>query len=234
MANNKNSIFTNLTDAKDTFPFSSVGTGAVAIAQGSTNVVGTGTLARSEAKAGDYLADLPNDEIRKIILISSDLSFSIEKPFSNAFGIASTDTITDVDQGLKTFTVAGDQTLTYTAGSKFYVTGSTGNDGLYTVDSVSYGTATEIIVLEAIPDATVDGDISFATSPVYVPSSEYCEIGFSILSTAAAGEIDGNPLPPGIGVTWGKTGRTRSANMDMIDPFILDATGTVIYIQALK
>lgn len=61
----------------------------------------------------------------------------------------------------KEFTVAGDQTATILAGQKIRVTGSTGNDGLYTVVSATLaGPDTEIVVEEVVADATADGDIS--------------------------------------------------------------------------
>ena len=66
--------------------------------------------------------------------------------------------IVAVDQGQKTFTVDGDQTARIT--DFIYISGSTGNDGVYSVDSVTLdGGDTVITVLEAIPDATVDGII---------------------------------------------------------------------------
>lgn len=70
--------------------------------------------------------------------------------------------ITGLDQGAKKFYIAGDQTP-YIPARNFLedVSGSTGNDGAYTVTDVTYNDAelrTEITVSEAIPDATVDGN----------------------------------------------------------------------------
>ena len=68
--------------------------------------------------------------------------------------------ITGVDQGTRTFTVAGDQTADIPAGRVIEVTGSTGNDGDYVVESATEnGGNTDIVVVQAIPDATVDGSI---------------------------------------------------------------------------
>jgi hypothetical protein len=68
--------------------------------------------------------------------------------------------ITGVNQVGKTFTVAGNQTSYFPTGSTFTVSGSTGNDGTYTVVSATFGTSTDVVVVEAIPDATVDGSIT--------------------------------------------------------------------------
>lgn len=67
--------------------------------------------------------------------------------------------VTGVTVATKTFTVAGNQTATFTAGKIFRVDGSTGNDKLYTVVSSSFGASTSIVVKESIPDATADGTI---------------------------------------------------------------------------
>ncbi len=68
--------------------------------------------------------------------------------------------ITDVIQGSKTFKFLTDATGHFLAGDSIEVTGSTGNDGIYTVVSSSFATGkTAVIVEEAIPDSTADGDI---------------------------------------------------------------------------
>jgi hypothetical protein len=69
--------------------------------------------------------------------------------------------ITAVDQILKTFTVAGDHALQFSPGLTVLVSGSTGNDGVYTVVSVVFATGnTTITVVEVIPDSTPDGTIA--------------------------------------------------------------------------
>ena len=68
--------------------------------------------------------------------------------------------ITDVIQGSKTFKFLGDSTDLFLAGDSIEITGSTGNDGTYTVASSSFATGkTSVVVEEVIPDATADGDI---------------------------------------------------------------------------
>lgn len=73
--------------------------------------------------------------------------------------ISSNFAITGVDTGAETFTVAGDQTASFPAGSRFRVKGSTGNDGVWVVASATYTTSTAIVVTGDITDANVDGTI---------------------------------------------------------------------------
>lgn len=69
--------------------------------------------------------------------------------------------IVGVSQASKTFTVLDDKAILFPTASEFTVANSTGNDGIYTVASVELsGAATVITVVEAIPDATADGDIT--------------------------------------------------------------------------
>lgn len=70
--------------------------------------------------------------------------------------------ITAVDDSADTFTVGGDVTGLLATGEIITVTGSTGNDGDYTVDSTSYDSnndETDITVKENVPDSTADGKI---------------------------------------------------------------------------
>lgn len=73
--------------------------------------------------------------------------------------------VTVVNQGTKTFTVAGDQTLRFLAAATIRVTGSTGNDGLYTIVSSTFSVDhTDIVVVQAIPSATADGSLASAAT----------------------------------------------------------------------
>ena len=68
--------------------------------------------------------------------------------------------ITGVNTGNKTFSVATDITSLIAAGEKIRVAGSTGNDGFYTIVSATYSEPNTVItVVEAVPDATVDGTL---------------------------------------------------------------------------
>jgi hypothetical protein len=68
--------------------------------------------------------------------------------------------IVAVNTSTKTFSVLGDKTSKYVDGHYLRVRESTGNNGKYTIVSSSFdNTNTNIIVVEAIPDATADGKI---------------------------------------------------------------------------
>ena len=73
-------------------------------------------------------------------------------------------TIVDVDTGNDWIAVDGDKTGDITDGDSLEITGSTGNDGVYTIDSTTYDAGddhTEITVTEGISDATVDGSVKY-------------------------------------------------------------------------
>lgn len=70
--------------------------------------------------------------------------------------------ISYIHQVNKIFAMAGNYASRFAAEDTFEISGSTGNDGTYTIASVSYNAGesrTELTVDEAIPDATVDGNI---------------------------------------------------------------------------
>jgi len=72
-------------------------------------------------------------------------------------------TIVDVDKSNDVFTIDGDQTgnSEFAPGEVFYVVGSSGNDGLYTVDSRSLDGSgdTDVTVVEDVVDASTDGTV---------------------------------------------------------------------------
>lgn len=73
-----------------------------------------------------------------------------------------TASVSAVNQGTKTFTVTGGITSHLQEGNTINVTGSTGNDGLYTVVSVALNVSdTDIVVEETIPDPTNDGTVEY-------------------------------------------------------------------------
>lgn len=79
-------------------------------------------------------------------LVKSERSFSV---------------VTADDTG-NIFVISGDKTARFSAGDPIYINGSTGNDGAYTVASVSYDSGndeTDISVNENVADATNDGNV---------------------------------------------------------------------------
>ena len=83
--------------------------------------------------------------------------------------------VTVVDDGAKTFTVAGDQTDEIEAADSITIQGSTGNDGTYTVVSSTYVPSTkdtDIVVSEVVPSAVADGTLANATTPVKITGEQ--------------------------------------------------------------
>lgn len=96
------------------------------------------------------------DETGETKLVVDPTSVNAELDLTESFAVTAVDISTD------TLTIAGDQRARFPAGSKFTIEGSTGNDGLYTADTVAYdsvGDETTIVTVEDVTDATVDGNI---------------------------------------------------------------------------
>ena len=78
--------------------------------------------------------------------------------------------VTAVDTGNKKFTISGNHATTITANEvdgQIRINGSTDNDGLYTIDTVAdNGANTDITVVEAVGDATVDGNVFVGAAPI--------------------------------------------------------------------
>ena len=67
--------------------------------------------------------------------------------------------IVAVNRGAKTFTIAEDILAILNVGDTIEISGSTGNDGVYTVASFVGNASTTITVVEVIPNAVADGAI---------------------------------------------------------------------------
>lgn len=123
-----------------------------------------------------------NGQVRGTSIVRGPFSFNF-----NAAGLnPSTFAITGVNQGTKTFTIAGNHAAAFPPASSAYVTNSTGNDGTYTVVSATFTASTAIVVVEAIPDATVDGKITAPAAGLaigYTPAVGDIILGGSIMMT---------------------------------------------------
>jgi hypothetical protein len=75
--------------------------------------------------------------------------------------VMSSTAVSTVDQGNKKFTFSGADLSSLVVDDSLTISGSTGNDGTYTVTAFD-DTADTITVSEAIPDATADGNGSIA------------------------------------------------------------------------
>lgn len=69
--------------------------------------------------------------------------------------------ITAVNTGTKKYTLSGDKQRFFNVGGAFTVTGSTGNNGTYTVTVITYtGGNTVLTVSEVVPSAVADGSVN--------------------------------------------------------------------------
>ncbi len=85
--------------------------------------------------------------------------------YSNWMTAATAYAVAGVSTSAKTFTVAGDARAFVAPGDRIAVTGSTGNNGTYTVSSVSYAPNSTTITVEVAPaNATPDGSIALGPS----------------------------------------------------------------------
>lgn len=94
------------------------------------------------------------------------IAFTQKRPFKYDSGsftdLSPRYTIDGVNTGTKTFTIGGDGDLTtlISTTTPFEVSGSTGNDGTYTIASVNYSAPNfHIIVNETVPSAVADGQV---------------------------------------------------------------------------
>ncbi len=103
--------------------------------------------------------------------------------------------ITAIDQtggaGTNFFTVATDLTAKFIPGITFEVSGSTGNDGIYTVVSSVFGAATDIVVAEVIADITVDGNVDYSEN-FAVYEADAVGVGYNGITITTAEAESGN------------------------------------------
>ncbi len=127
--------------------------------------------------------------------------------------------VTAVDQGGKKFTVSGNHAATITTNAvsnTIRINASTGNDALYTIDTVTdNGGNTDIVVTETIADATVDGNVFVGATPVqaqlrYVRQNNDAEFFvlatayhiFSWVNSSKVLQVKFTSLSPGTGTRW--------------------------------
>jgi len=101
--------------------------------------------------------------LRKLNYSTSDIV--IDQNFATAYTITSANTSSDY------FIISGDHTSSFAAGDQVAVWGSTGNDGAWTVESVSLaGSNTQINVTGDIQNSTGDGSLALND----VPQKVFC------------------------------------------------------------
>ena len=121
----------------------------------------------TDAAQRQWVTDQINSFIQGLDFQDPVINFLATPPGSPNSGdryiILGTKNINAVNQGTKTFTVTGDASALVN-GNTFTVTGSTGNNGTYTVVSATYSSPnTAIVVSQSIPSATADGQINYGT-----------------------------------------------------------------------
>ena len=106
-----------------------------------------------------------------VMIAGSTNNDGIYQTYDNAvYGAEGIGPVMGVDPAAKTFSVDGDQTRKLISGVAVTISGSMGNNGTYTVAATaSYdqtANTTTVTVAEAIPDATVDGDIAYGATTI--------------------------------------------------------------------
>ena len=136
--------------------------GVLDLATSGTNAVNTTGRVDAQPFLGKvYFVD--GDPAHYKLWTQSTDTVSTLTPTAGTLPIGSTETavsITAVDAGNKKFTVAEDWS-DRVAGDYFLVAGSTGNDGYYTLVSLTGSGPTVLTVTETVPDGTVDGTIQY-------------------------------------------------------------------------
>ncbi len=119
--------------------------------------------------------------------VITDLNFDTPGLVTKTFDI------TALDQGAQKLTIAGDHRTLFPVAAALRVVGSTGNDGTYTVDTVTFtGGNTEIVTVETLPDGTVDGVA--ANSGTAGITVAHLGVG-DVLLGSYGGSVSGQALP---------------------------------------
>ena len=110
------------------------------------------------------------EEVVATILRTGEVTLDINyDPASlmHKIGIGASKAIAAVDIVNDTLSIVGDYSALFVAGLKFRVSGSTGNDGSWEVESRVYGAPNLVITVTGnLTDATVDGNIIVTTLPM--------------------------------------------------------------------
>lgn len=121
-----------------------------------------------EEVAGKVVVTLPGGGSQGLVPVLVPLAFDTAGLTMQRFNI------TAVDQGAQKLTIAGNHTALFPVSALLNVFGSTGNDGEYTIATVTFtGGNTVIVTVGALPDDTVDGQIGnggTAGIVVYTPN----------------------------------------------------------------
>jgi len=142
--------------------------------------------------------------------------------------------ISAVNQGTKTFTTPGNfETHFNVPGKKFKILGSTGNDGIYTVSSaVNNAANTDVVVVEVIPSAVVNGRIT-TTESIFNTGTGLTLITGTVANIVKVyGEVAFD-IPATIDNDWSGTpfSATQDANLYVEMHSLKVAQGVCVYSQ---
>jgi len=77
-------------------------------------------------------------------------------------------------------------------------------------------------------------NIAASTALTYIKHSDLNMKELSIYADSTDAVLDGETLQANVGVDLGKSGNSRQGLTSFIDPVIVDATGTVVYVLILR
>lgn len=85
-------------------------------------------------------------------------------------------------------------------------------------------------------DYAFSGAVAALTAVRYIEPNNYKEISVAIPIGSGNGVLDGETLPAGIGVSFSKASRgsNQSGVEDLVDPIIIDVTGTQATVIGIK
>lgn len=209
-----NNTFDIITD-KRSIPYNATGTGSVTT-KGQT-VIGVGTKFTSEMPAASWLISLSGNESAKVFRVDSDTLAFIQDPFTVDLVPPSAQTsgvlVVGVTYTITTF-VAGDDFInvggTNVNGNVFVATGTTPTTWTNSSSLQASGVVPQIIKREI---------------------AQPKEIGLEILVGDPAGKLNNKTFSGSIIIS--KASNSRSESRDLIDPVIVDASGTSMRVNLI-
>lgn len=135
----------------------------------------------NQAFKGRIIEPGPDSRTLSFNLEGLGLAYDLQRTNTNVFYPGKAYNIQAVDTANETFTVSGDKTQQFDSGDYFTVANSTGNDGQYSVSSVSLNSNndTVITVNEDVTDSTADGEIQMGNTDDIIKTIVGSTVGIS-------------------------------------------------------
>lgn len=147
------------------------------------NLAALGSITLDQLTADLNNATITAVNVNGVNQISADITLGISNK-----AVAAITTASDKVE------VSGDITNNLEAGEKIKIDGSTGNDGIYTVNSITYNggsSNTEIVTSENIGDATADGNVYYFSDTASGMASKIVD-GINSASPASGSDYNGS------------------------------------------